>query len=86
MTTASMSLPAVYAKKHHHLTDTEKEAGTASDSQGTPCNLGPSHDQCHDKFLESEGFAPPGKGKHFGECEDATQDAPLGSKCDIENN
>ena len=36
-------------------------------------------------FDESNGFSPAGPGKHFGECEDATTDAPLGSKCDILN-
>jgi hypothetical protein len=77
--------PAIYAKKHH-LSDTQKEDSTASDAQGRPCNFGPSHDECRDQHLESEGFAPPGPGKHFGECEDSTADAPEGSKCDIENN
>ena len=88
LTTASISLPAVYAKKHH-LSDTQKEDSTAGDSQGNPCDLGRHHDQCKDQFLQSkEGgkFDPPGPGKHFGECEDSTADAPLGSKCDIEDN
>ena len=48
MTTASVSLPAVYAKKHHHLTDTQREDSTTTDSNGRACNLGPSHDQCRD--------------------------------------
>jgi len=46
LTTASMSLPAVYAKKHHHFTDTQKEDSTASDANGNPCNFGPAHDEC----------------------------------------
>ena len=41
--------PLVYA---HRLTDTEKEAGIASDAQGRVCNFGPHHDECHDSFLE----------------------------------
>jgi len=42
--------PATYtqAKKHHHLTDTQKEDSVATDSHGRPCNLGPAHDQCRD--------------------------------------
>ena len=38
--------PAIYAKKHHRLTDTEKEDSTASDAQGRPCTFGPAHDEC----------------------------------------
>lgn len=33
--------PLVYA-----LTDTEKEAGIASDANGVPCTFGPNHDEC----------------------------------------
>ena len=61
LTTASMSLPAVYAKKHHHFTDTQKEDNTASDAQGNPCNFGPSHDQCRVQFEQSQD-----KSCHFG--------------------
>jgi hypothetical protein len=89
ITTASVSLPAVYAKKHHHLTDTQQEDSTASDAQGNPCNFGSHHDQCRDQFLESKeggNILPAGPGKHFGECEDATAGAPQGSKCDVLNN
>lgn len=78
--------PAIYAKHKHHLTDTEKEDSSASDAQGTPCNFGSHHDQCRDQFLESKeggSILAPGPGKHFGECEDGSPDAPLGSKCDI---
>jgi hypothetical protein len=61
--------PAIYAKKHHHLTDTEKEDGTAADKVGRE---GPHHDECHDQFLESKAggnIEPAGPGKHLGECE-----------------
>jgi hypothetical protein len=82
--------PAIYvnAKKHHHLSDTQKEDSTASDKQGNTCNFGPSHDQCRDEFLQSKdggSILAPGPGKHFGECEDSRPDAPLGSKCDVLN-
>jgi hypothetical protein len=84
LTTASMSLPTVYAKKHH-LSDTQKEDSTASDSQGVPCTFGPHHDECRDQHLESEGFAPPGEGKHFGECQPAPADKG-GKDCEIVDN
>jgi hypothetical protein len=42
----------VLVAAHHHLTDTEQEAGIASDAHGRVCNFGPSHDECHDQFLE----------------------------------
>jgi hypothetical protein len=57
----SMGLQTVYAKKHHHLTDTEKEDSTASDAQGNPCNFGPDHDQCRVQFEQSQD-----KTCHFG--------------------
>jgi hypothetical protein len=60
MTTASMSLPAVYAKKHQ--SDTQKEDSTASDANGNPCNFGPSNDGC-------PNVLPPGKDQHIGTCE-----------------
>src|SRR3954467_3655589 len=89
-TVLATTSPAMYvnAKHHRHLTDTQKEDSTTSDKQGNTCNFGPDHDQCYDQFLQSKeggSFDAPGPGKHFGECEDCTPDAPLGSKCDIEN-
>jgi|SRR5689334_7229477 hypothetical protein len=46
-----MGLQTVYAKKHHHLTDTEKEDSTASDSNGNACTFGEHHDQCAAEFF-----------------------------------
>ena len=86
ITTASVSLPAVYAKKHRHLTDTEKEDGTASDKVGRPCNEGPHHDECHDQFLESKAggnIEPAGPGKHLGECEEVGDNNELA--CEVDN-
>jgi hypothetical protein len=82
ITSVSVSLPAVYAKKHHHLTDTEQEDSTASDAQGKPCNFGSSHDECRDQALQEENNFPDlPKGTHYGECEAAD----VGLKCDVEN-
>ena len=39
--------PLVYA-----LTDTEKEAGVASDAQGRACTFGLYHDQCLKRFIQ----------------------------------
>ena len=89
VTTGIATGTAVMAKKNHHLTDTQKEDSTATDAQGNICNFGSHHDECRDQFLESNAggnILPAGPGKHFGECEDATADAPLGSKCDVVNN
>jgi len=75
----------VQAKKHH-LTDTEKEDGTATDKVGRPCNEGPHHDQCHDQFLESKeggNILPAGPGKHLGECEEVGNDGHLA--CEVLN-
>ena len=63
-------LPGIYvnAKKHHHLTDTQKEDSTASDKQGNPCTFGKSYDQCRGEFLQSKeggGILAPGPGKHW---------------------
>ena len=55
ITTASVSLPTVYAKKHHHLTDTQKEDSTASDANGNECTAGPAHDECLPMDLSKEG-------------------------------
>jgi hypothetical protein len=62
ITTASVSLPAVYAKKHHHFTDTQKEDSTASDANGNSCTFGPSHDEC-------ANVLPVEKDQHIGTCE-----------------
>jgi len=78
--------PAIYAKKHHHLTDTEKEDGTATDKVGRLCNEGPHHDECHDQFLESKAggnIEPAGPGKHLGECEESGDINVLG--CEVLN-
>ena len=44
-----LGVPSVYAR---HLTDTEKEAGVASDAQGQPCTYGPAHDECLDQYID----------------------------------
>ena len=80
--------PAIMAntKKHHHLTDTEKEDGTATDKVGRLCNEGPHHDECHDQFLESKAggnIEPAGPGKHLGECEESGDINVLG--CEVLN-
>ena len=83
ITSVSVSLAAVYAKKHHHLTDTEKEDSTASDAQGRACDFGPSHDECRDQHLqETENMPKIESNQHFGECE---QDSG-GTACDICDN
>ena len=71
----------VNAKKHRHLTDTEKEDGTATDKVGRSCNEGSNHDQCHDQSLEEQGVLPAGKGKHLGECEERGDNNVLA--CDL---
>lgn len=73
--------PTVQAKKHH-LTNTEQEAGVANDKLGRPCTFGPSHDECHDQFLERTNNLPElPSNQHYGECE---QDSK-GLACDILN-
>jgi hypothetical protein len=92
MTSVSVSLPAVYAKKYHHLTDTEKEDSTASDSNGRACDLGPSHDECpgtpgHSISTsgdDTSGMPSLPTGQHYGQCEEVGDNHELG--CDIENN
>ena len=91
MTTTSMSLPAVYAKKHHHLSDTEKEDSTASDSNGRACDLGPSHDECpgtpgHSVSTsgdDTSGMPALPHGQHYGQCEERGDNNELA--CDIVN-
>jgi hypothetical protein len=58
---AMMTAGQVYAKKHHHLTDTQKEDSSASDVYGRPCNFGPDYDQCKVQFEQSKE-----KTCHFG--------------------
>ena len=81
ITTASVSLPAVYGKKHHHFTDTQKEDSTASDANGNPCDFGPAHDECGSTDLSKEPMIPIHstllkKGEH-SECEDEGGDIGL---------
>ena len=40
------------ARTVYALTDTQKEAGVASDAQGRVCNYGPSHDRCLKPFIQ----------------------------------
>ena len=79
--------PATYVQaKKHHLTDTEKEDGTATDKVSRLCNEGPHHDECHDQFLESKAggnIEPAGPGKHLGECEESGDINVLG--CEVLN-
>ena len=82
----SPATTVVMAKKHHHLTDTEKEDGTATDKVGRLRNEGPHHDECHDQFLESKAggnIEPAGPGKHLGECEESGDINVLG--CEVLN-
>lgn len=82
MTSVSVSLPAIMAKKHH-LTDTQKEDSTTSDAQGNTCNFGPDHDQCRDQFLQSKGFDPLKSDEHFGDCQPSEH---KGLDCEILKN
>jgi hypothetical protein len=94
ITTASVSFPAVYAKKHHHLTDTEKEDSTASDSQGRTCDFGSHNDECPnssntepngttaDDGSDVSGFAKLPKGQHYGNCQPSEH---KGLDCEILN-
>lgn len=43
--------PLAQAKKHH-VSDTEQEAGIASDANGVQCTFGPHHDECEAQFLD----------------------------------
>ena len=66
----------------HHLTDTEQEAGIATDKIGRVCNEGPNHDECHDQFLERTNNLPTlPSNQHYGECEEDSK----GLACDILN-
>lgn len=81
MTSVSVSLPAIMAKKHH-LTDTQKEDSTTSDKQGNPCTFGPSHDECRDQHLEKTANVPElPSNQHYGTCEEDSK----GLACDIMN-
>ena len=79
------STPAIMAKKHHHLTDTQKEDSTTSDAQGNTCNFGPHHDECRDQFLQSKGFAPLKSDEHFGECQPGEGKHEGDTDCEIVN-
>ncbi|HEY7079698.1 MAG TPA: hypothetical protein VH500_08355 [Nitrososphaeraceae archaeon] len=47
--------PLAHSKKH--LSDTEQEAGVASDAQGRPCTFGPSRDECLERTSDYQsGF------------------------------
>ncbi|MGC2598620.1 MAG: hypothetical protein WA395_10875 [Nitrososphaeraceae archaeon] len=80
------------AKKKHHLTDTQKEDSTASDSNGRACDFGPSHDECpgtpgHSVSTsgdDTSGMPALPHGQHYGQCEEVGDNNELG--CDIENN
>lgn len=56
------------------LTDTEKEAGIASDANGIPCTFGPNHDGCKDKIADDgtdvSNFPKLPLGQHYGICEE----------------
>ena len=71
MTSVSVSLPAIMAKKHH-LTDTQKEDRTASDANGNPCIYGPAHDVCGPQLKT---------GNINQDCEDKGGD--IGLVCDV---
>jgi hypothetical protein len=91
---AMMTAGQVYAKKHHHLTDTQKEDSTASDSQGRTCEFGPQNDECpnssntepkgttSDDGSDVSGFAKLPKGEHYGDCQPSEH---KGLDCEILN-
>ena len=89
---ATSPITNVMAKKHHHLTDTEKEDSTTSDSNDRACDLGPSHDECpgtpgHSVSTsgdDTSGMPALPHGQHYGQCEEVGDNNELG--CDIENN